>query len=680
MHSHNLRTAPSRALLNLGVLAHVDAGKTSLTERLLHAAGLLDEPGSVDAGTTRTDSLDLERRRGITIKAAVVSFPLGDRTVHLVDTPGHPDFIAEVERVLAVLDGAVLVVSAVEGVQPQTRVLLRTLRRLGIPTLLFVNKIDRRGARELLGELRARLGPGVVPLGVPHGAGTPGARFVPYAPDEPAYTEALCEVLTAHDDALLGAYIDGGLSPARLGRELRGAVAAARVHPVLYGSALTGAGIEELRTALATLLPAARGDAGAPLSASVFKIERGRGGERRAYARLHAGTLSVRERVPYGDGRSAVLTGLDVFADGGPAPAREARAGQIAVVRGLPGIRIGDRVGTGAAPGAVPAASGATAFAPPSLSSVVVPEGRSDALALWPALSELAEQDPLIGLRRDPAREEISVSLYGEVQKEVIATTLLEEYGVRAGFRASRPLCVERVRGEGSAVEVGERDGNPFLATIGLRVSPGAPGSGTVFRLGIEPGSLPPAFLKAIEETVHAVLGEGLRGWPVVDGEVTLLRSGYWPRQSHSHAVFDKSMSSTAGDFRLLTPLVLMSALRAAGTVVEEPVHRFRLEVPGEVYGAVLPLLGRLGAVPGAPRAAGGTYTVEGEVPAAHVHELGRLLPGPSRGEGVLETEFATYRPVRGQVPRRARTDADPLHREAYLLRVVRGVPVDGRR
>ncbi len=135
-------------LLNLGILAHVDAGKTSLTERLLHTAGVIDEIGSVDAGSTTTDTLALERQRGITIKSAVVSFPLDRVTVNLIDTPGHPDFIAEVERVLGVLDGAVLVVSAVEGVQAQTRVLMRTLRRLRIPTLIFVNKIDRRGARE----------------------------------------------------------------------------------------------------------------------------------------------------------------------------------------------------------------------------------------------------------------------------------------------------------------------------------------------------------------------------------------------------------------------------------------------------------------------------------------------------------------------------------------------------
>jgi ribosomal protection tetracycline resistance protein len=136
------------ALLNLGILAHVDAGKTSLTERLLYAAGVIDRIGRVDDGSTQTDSMELERRRGITIRSAVVSFTIGDVTVNLIDTPGHPDFIAEVERVLSVLDGAVLVVSAVEGVQAQTRVLFRSLRRLRIPTLIFVNKIDRTGAAE----------------------------------------------------------------------------------------------------------------------------------------------------------------------------------------------------------------------------------------------------------------------------------------------------------------------------------------------------------------------------------------------------------------------------------------------------------------------------------------------------------------------------------------------------
>src|SRR4029450_6159335 len=194
--------------VNLGILAHVDAGKTTLTERLLYAAGVIDEIGSVDHGSTQTDSLDLERQRGITIKSAVVSFIVGDTTINLIDTPGHPDFIAEVERVLSVLDGAVLVVSAVEGVQAQTRVLLRALRRLRTPTLIFVNKLDRGGADpgRALRTIAERLTPAVGAMGAAADPGTPAARSRPYGPDDPAFTARLAELLADHDDALLAAH------------------------------------------------------------------------------------------------------------------------------------------------------------------------------------------------------------------------------------------------------------------------------------------------------------------------------------------------------------------------------------------------------------------------------------------------------------------------------------------
>src|SRR5713101_1110430 len=167
--------------LNLGILAHVDAGKTTLTERLLYAAGVIDAIGRVDDGTTQTDSLALEQQRGITIKSAVASFPVDDITVNLIDTPGHPDFIAEVERVLSVLDGAVLVISAVEGVQPQSRILMRALQRLRIPTLVFVNKIDRPGAGDerVLSAISERLGAAIVPMGTAHELGTRAAYFIP---------------------------------------------------------------------------------------------------------------------------------------------------------------------------------------------------------------------------------------------------------------------------------------------------------------------------------------------------------------------------------------------------------------------------------------------------------------------------------------------------------------------
>jgi len=195
-----------------------------------------------------------------------------------------------------------------------------------------------------------------------------------------------------------------------------------------------------------------------------------------------------------------------------------------------------------------------------------------------------------------------------------------------------------------------------------------------VFTLDVELGSMPYAFFKAIEDTVHETLRQGVYGWEVTDCTVVMTHSGYAPRQSHAHATFDKSMSSTGADFRGLTPLVLMQALRRAGTTVYEPMHRFRLEVPEDAFGAVLPVLAQLRAVPEASAPRGSSYVVEGEVPAARVHELQRQLPALTRGEGVLESAFGHYEPVRGEPPTRPRTDHNPLNRREYLLHVLRRV------
>ena len=253
--------------LNLGILAHVDAGKTSLTERLLYAAGIIDHVGRVDDGDTQTDTLALERRRGITIKSAVVSFEVDGTVVNLIDTPGHPDFIAEVERVLDVLDGVVLVISAVEGVQAQTRVLIRTLRRLGLPVLIFVNKIDRSGSRSeaLLGEITAKLRIEVVPMGSVRNLGTKDAAFVPYAGTAAEVVEPLAD----HDDLLLTAYLADHLMTAeRVRGELAEQTRRGQLHPVFFGSAITGAGVAELSSGIVALLPTAGGEADAELSGS----------------------------------------------------------------------------------------------------------------------------------------------------------------------------------------------------------------------------------------------------------------------------------------------------------------------------------------------------------------------------------------------------------------------------
>jgi ribosomal protection tetracycline resistance protein len=659
--------------LNLGILAHVDAGKTSLTERLLHAAGVIDEIGSVDAGSTQTDSLALERQRGITIKSAVVSFRLDDLTVNLIDTPGHPDFIAEVERVLHVLDGAVLVVSAVEGVQPQTRVLLRTLRRLGIPTLIFVNKIDRTGADDVrvLRAIAATLTPDVIAL---NRAVTPGTREAAVTlcdGSDAAFGTRLTELLAEHDDTLLEAWLraDGGpLPPRLLRRELAAQTGRARVHPVFVGSAATGVGIDALRAGIRDLLPATDGRAEAgPVSGSVFKVERGAAGTPIAYLRLYSGAVHVRDVLRVAENTDRKVTALHVFDQGAAAPAAVLRAGQIAKVWGLVGVRVGDVVGV-----PTPGRAVRGHFAPPTLETVVEPCHTGERGALLTALTQLAEQDPLIGLRHDEVRQEIFVSLYGEVQKEVIEATLADEYGIAVVFRATTTLCVEQPTGTGSAIAEIKKDDNPFLAGLGLRVEPAPTGTGVRFEIGVELGSMPYAFFVAVEETVRRTLTQGLRGWPVRDCVVTVTFNHYWARQSTAHGGFDKSMSTTAGDFRDLTPLVLMDALRRAGTVVLEPMHRFWLDLPADALGATLNTLARLRAIPRAPTAHGPSYQIDGLVPAASVHELGQRLPTLTGGEGAMESTFDSYQPVTGAPPTRPRTDHNPLDRKEYLLRVVR--------
>jgi ribosomal protection tetracycline resistance protein len=295
----------------------------------------------------------------------------------------------------------------------------------------------------------------------------------------------------------------------------------------------------------------------------------------------------------------------------------------------------------------------------------VEPRRGSDAGALHAALVQLAEQDPLINLRQDDLRGELSVSLYGEVQKEVIEAVLVENYGIEVTFRETTMICVERPLGSGHAVEeIG--DGNPFLAAVGLAIEPTVIGSGVTFELDASLDSIPlyvygsvGEFRSSMERIVHDTFREGLHGWQVVDCKVTMTRSDYRPPGTGRR------------DFRYLAPLVLMAALRDAGTAVCEPVQRFHLEIPPDTLGQVAATLARSGAATHRVEAGATTCAVEGDIPAARVHELQRLLPGITRGEGLLESVFDHYRPIRGDPPSRPRTDRDPLDRGEYLRRVL---------
>ncbi len=651
-----------RRTLNLGILAHVDAGKTTLTERLLYAAGVIDEIGSVDAGTTQTDSLALERQRRITIKSVVVSFPIDDIAVNLIDTPGHPDFIAEVERLLRVLDGVVLVISAVEGVQPQTRILMRALKRLRIPTVLFVNKIDRAGAREesLLREISDRLGLAVIPMGSIAGRGTRAAEFKPRDAADAEHRSRLVEVLAEHDEAILARYIEdqARIPIPRLQEEFEAQTKRGLVHPVFFGSAITGAGVDALMTGIAVLLPTAARDADAPLSGTVFKIERGAAGEKVAYVRMFSGTVRTRDRLPYGQGHNDKVTAISAFGRESSEPRTFVLAGEIARLWGLRKVQIGDRIGQ------VGTDESVQQFAPPTMESVVVARDTNDRARLRVALEQLAEQDPLINVRQDDDLEEISVSIYGEVQREVIQATLANDFGVDVAFRDTTTIYIERPVGTGHAVELLQADANPYMATIGLRVDPAPIRSGVEFRLDIDPRSVPlyifkttGRFIDAMTKHICHALRQGLSGWEVTDCIVTMTDCGYYIGDGPKKPTVPMARTTSA-DFRKLTPLVLGLAIERAGTQVCEPMIRLKIEAPSDTVGALLTSTARLGGTVEQALPLGTLSTIETVMPADRARDLQRQLPGLTGGEGNVETTLAGYQPLRGTPPVRRRTDS----------------------
>lgn len=626
------------AVLHLGVLAHVDAGKTTLTEQLLHHAGVLDQPGRVDHGDTVTDTDDIERRRGITILAAVVSFELSRDDgppvlVNLLDTPGHADFIAEVERSLSVLDAAVLVVSAVEGVQPQTRNLIRALERLGLPFLVVINKIDRAGARgsDLLRELDAAMTGRTIAVTNPVGLGDHDAHPEPRARGE--VLADLADAVEHHEPAMTTAFLeDREVGAAALTSAIARQTAAGRLHPVVHAAALVGAGIPEVIDAIVTYLPPVTPSAAGPLRARVFKVARDGSGHRVVHARVDNGVVRPRDRVTahhhdrWG-GHEIVEERVTASAvvEGGRLVEGPAVAGRIGVLGGLAHAGVGDALGE-QDPGLPP-----RQFRPPGLEAVIRPRDPARGNALHRALMDMADADPLIDARMDD-RGQIAVSLYGEVQREVLATRLEQQFGIDVEILPTRVVHVERLAGTGTA----RRDSRTGNAQVALLLEPGEPGAGARYVLGVERGYLLPGFHTAIESAVQQQLQRGLHGWRVVDCVVTLVHGRF-------HAG-----TPAPSDFRRLTSEAFRAALREAGTIVCAPWSRIELRMPEPALPAALALLTELGGAPVEIGATAERAVLVADLPTASVDRYERRVPDLTSGLGSFVAEPAGYAPTSG--------------------------------
>ncbi|PGV80996.1 elongation factor G [Bacillus thuringiensis] len=642
--------------INIGIVAHVDAGKTSLTERILYETNVIKEIGRVDSGNTQTDSMELERQRGITIKASVVSFFIDDLKVNVIDTPGHADFIAEVERSFRVLDGAILVISAVEGVQAQTKILMRTLQKLNIPTILFVNKIDRSGANseKVMKQIKEVLSNEAFPFYSVLNEGTKAARIIEYK----SYDDCM-ELLAPFNESLLESYVNNEIIPDALLREkLEQQIQQANVYPIFFGSAMTGIGVTEILEKLPALMPAHTSAQEEPLSGVVFKIEREPSGEKVAYVRVFSGSLHVRKYVDIQRDESLPhkekIKKMCMFHSGNAVQSTIVPSGEFCKVWGLNDIKIGDIIGERTD------YIKDIHFAEPQMEAVIDAVPKERIHDLYAALMELCEEDPLIKVWKDDVHNELYIRLFGEVQKEVIETTLYDKYNLQVTFSNTRVVCIEKPIGIGNSVEVMGEKANPFYATIGFKIERGELNSGITYKLGVELGSLPLAFHKAIEDTVFQTLKQGLYGWEVTDVMVTLTHTGY------------ASPVTTASDFRNLTPIVLMDALKQAETYVYEPVNEFELTVPEQAISTAMYKLAAVPATFAEPILYNNSYQLTGSLPVAKTENFKRMLHSFTEGEGIFTTKPAGFTKLMAPFPTRKRVDYNPLNRKDYLLHVLK--------
>ena len=629
-------------IINIGILAHVDAGKTTLTESLLYASGAISEPGSVEKGTTRTDTMFLERQRGITIQAAVTSFQWHRCKVNIVDTPGHMDFLAEVYRSLAVLDGAILVISAKDGVQAQTRILFHALRKMNIPTVIFINKIDQAGVdlQSVVQSVRDKLSADIIIK-----------QTVSLSPEivleENTDIEAWDAVIE-NNDKLLEKYIAGEpISREKLVREEQRRVQDASLFPVYYGSAKKGLGIQPLMDAVTGLFQPIGEQGSAALCGSVFKVEYTDCGQRRVYLRLYSGTLRLRDTVALAGREKLKITEMRIPSKGEIVRTDTAYPGEI-VILADDTLKLNDILGN-------------EKLLPhktridnpmPLLRTTVEPQKPEQREALLNALAEIADTDPLLHFDIDTVTHEIMLSFLGKVQLEVICSLLEEKYHVGVAMKEPSVIYLERPQKKASCTIHIEVPPNPFWASIGLTVTPLPIGSGTQYKSEVSLGYLNQSFQNAVMEGVRYGMEQGLYGWGVTDCQICFDYGVYY------------SPVSTPADFRFLAPIVLEQALKKAGTQLLEPYLSFTLFAPQEYLSRAYNDAPKYCAIIESTRLEKDEVIFKGEIPARCIGEYRNDLNFYTNGRSVCITELKGYQETSGEPvfqPRRPNSRLDKV-------------------
>ncbi len=683
------RQVPIDRYRNIGIIAHIDAGKTTTTERVLFYTGRTHRLGSVDDGTTVTDWMEQERERGITIVSAAVTAEWRAHVINIIDTPGHIDFTAEVQRSLRVLDGGVVVFDAVQGVEPQSETVWRQADRYRVPRLCFVNKMDRVGASydRTIDMIRDRLGANPVALQMPIGeeAGFRGVvdlleeqaivwtdelgadpKRIPVPAELQAEADErrarMVEQIVETDDALTDRYLNGDvISADELRRSLRRAVIAGRLTPVLCGSSLRNKGVQPLLDAIVDYLPSPvdippvqgirpgsdevitrRADDGAPLSALVFKIVTDPYVGRLAYLRVYSGKITQGSTVYNSTKGKRERVGrlLRMYADRRE-DIQEVLAGDIAAILGMKDTFTGDTLCDAANPIVLESIT----FPEPVIFLAIEPKTTSDQDKMAEALHKLSEEDPTFRVRQDENTGQTVIWGMGELHLEVLVDRMLREFKVQAKIGRPRVAYRESISRPVPRVEsryVKQTGGRGQYGHVVLSLEPAEAGSGVTFEDHVVGGAIPREFIPAVEKGVLEAAEAGvLAGYPVVDVKVRLIDGSF-------HEVDSSDMA-----FKMAGSLAFKQGVQQGEPILLEPVMRAEVIVPEENVGDVTgDLSARRALIEGIEARPGRTQAIRAKVPLAEMFGYATALRSLTQGRGVFTMEFDHYAQVTESVTR----------------------------
>ena len=584
-----------------GILAQVDAGKTTLSESLLLSAGVLKKAGRVDKKDAFLDNYELERERGITIFSKQAEFQAFGKDYTLLDTPGHVDFSVEMERVLSVLDVAVLVISASAGVQSQVSAIWKLLKHYDIPAFIFVNKMDQpdTSKEKILIELKEKLDSNII-------------DYVDAGSDKEEY-DRFVEEVSLCDEAVLEAYMETGSVDFA---DIQNLVRNRKFFPVFFGSALKYEGVDAFLKSFASLvIPPVYGS---EFSARVFKIARDDAGNRLTYMKLMGGSLQVREMI--GDEK---VTGIRVYSGEKYESRDRVEAGEVCVVTGLKSTKAGGGLGSlsGSEIGSV--------LKQVMSYKVELPEDEP-AHVFLPKIREISEEIPELSVKYSEEKKEITISLMGEVQTEVLKHLIKERYNVDIGFGEGHTLYKETIAD--TVYGVGHFEPLRHYAEVELRLEPAERGSGLSFASEVSEDELSLNYQRLILSHLEEKEYKGvLTGSPITDMKITLVAG----RAHLKH--------TEGGDFRQATYRAVRQGLMQARSVLLEPVYEFKLEVSEDAIGRAMTDIGKMNGSFTSPENISGKAVLTGKVPVSEVKNYALELRAYTKGEGVLTLTPSDY-------------------------------------